>query len=110
MEIGQKWLGSQARWWNTQIKVNQTQVYDHMGCPVVYWSFAVRRVYSLTTPMFLCGRHLRKQPYHPEDAFLRFGDIDLMGRSKPARKILLFPSAERERGGGEGGRAETPRP
>ena len=32
--IWQKRLGSWARWWNTEIKVNPTQVYEHMGHPV----------------------------------------------------------------------------
>ena len=34
MGIWQKRLGSWARVWNTQIKVNPTQVYNHMGRPV----------------------------------------------------------------------------
>ena len=34
MGIWQKWLGSWARWRNTQIKVNQTQVHEQMGHPV----------------------------------------------------------------------------
>ena len=32
--IWQKRLCSWARWWNTQIKVNPTQFYQHMGRPV----------------------------------------------------------------------------
>ena len=31
MGIGQKWLCSWARWWNTQIKVNPTQVSEEMN-------------------------------------------------------------------------------
>ena len=31
MGIWQKWLGSWARWWNTQIKVNPTKVHEQMG-------------------------------------------------------------------------------
>ena len=34
MGVGQKWLGSWARWWNSQIQVNWTQVRDQMGHPV----------------------------------------------------------------------------
>ena len=34
MGIWQKWQGSWARWWNTQIKVNPTQVHEQMGIPV----------------------------------------------------------------------------
>ena len=34
MGIWQKWLGRWARWWNTQIKVNPTQVIDQMNHPV----------------------------------------------------------------------------
>ena len=33
MGIWQKWLGSWARWWNTEIKVNPTQVSAHQGTP-----------------------------------------------------------------------------
>ena len=33
MGIWQKWLVSWARWWNTEIKVNPTQVYEHMVSP-----------------------------------------------------------------------------
>ena len=36
MGIWQKRLGSWARLWNTEIKVNPTQVYEHMGRPVVF--------------------------------------------------------------------------
>ena len=32
--IGQKWQCSWARWWNTQIKVNPTQVHEKMNHPV----------------------------------------------------------------------------
>ena len=35
MGICRKSLASWARWWKTQIKVNQTQVYEQMGHPVV---------------------------------------------------------------------------
>ena len=37
MGIWQKWLGSWARWWNTQIIVNPTQVHEQIqtGHPVV---------------------------------------------------------------------------
>ena len=31
MGIWQKRLGSWARWWITEMKVNPTQVYEHMG-------------------------------------------------------------------------------
>ena len=34
MGIWQKWLDRWARWWNTQIKVNPTQVHGQMGNPV----------------------------------------------------------------------------
>ena len=34
MGILQGRLGRWARWWNTEIKVNPTQVYEHMGRPV----------------------------------------------------------------------------
>ena len=34
MGIWQKRLNSWARWWNTEIKVNRTQVYEHMDRPV----------------------------------------------------------------------------
>ena len=34
MGICQKQLDSWERWWNTEIKVNPTQVYEHMGSPV----------------------------------------------------------------------------
>ena len=34
MGIRQKWRGSWARWWNTQIKVSPTQVHEQMGHPV----------------------------------------------------------------------------
>ena len=34
MGVWQKRLGSWARWWNSQIQVNQTQVRDQMGHPV----------------------------------------------------------------------------
>ena len=34
MGIWQVWLGSLARWWNIQIKVNTTQVHDHQIYPV----------------------------------------------------------------------------
>ena len=34
MGIWQMLLGSWARWWNCQIKVNPTQVYDQLGRPV----------------------------------------------------------------------------
>ena len=34
MGIWQKRLGSWASWWNTEIKVNPTQVYEDMGHPV----------------------------------------------------------------------------
>ena len=33
--IWQKWLCRWARWWNIQIKVNPTQVYDQLGHPVL---------------------------------------------------------------------------
>ena len=36
--IWQKWHGSWAKWWNTQMKVNQTQVYDQMKHPVLVTS------------------------------------------------------------------------
>ena len=32
--IWQKWLGKWEEWRNTQIKINQTQVYDQIGHPV----------------------------------------------------------------------------
>ena len=32
--IWQKWLYSWARWWNTQIKVNLTQVHEQVNHPV----------------------------------------------------------------------------
>ena len=35
MGIWQKCLGSWARWWNTEIKVNPTQVSAHLAHPVV---------------------------------------------------------------------------
>ena len=35
--IWQKRLGSWARWWNREIKVNPTQVYEDMGRPVLYY-------------------------------------------------------------------------
>ena len=34
MGVWQKRLGSWARWWNSQIQVNPTQVRDQMGHPV----------------------------------------------------------------------------
>ena len=34
MGVWQKRLGSWARWWNSQIQVNRTQVRDQMGHPV----------------------------------------------------------------------------
>ena len=34
--IWQKWLCRWARWWNIQIKVNPTQVYDQLGHPVFF--------------------------------------------------------------------------
>ena len=37
MGIWQKQLGSLARWWNTQIKVNPTQVSAHLGHPVLLY-------------------------------------------------------------------------
>ena len=33
--IWQNWLGSRAKYWKPQIKVNQTQVCDQMGHPVI---------------------------------------------------------------------------
>ena len=36
MRIWQKRLGSWASWWNTQIKVNATQMHDQMRHPVCY--------------------------------------------------------------------------
>ena len=44
MGIWQKRLGRWARLWNTQIKVNQTQVHKHVNHPVghSYWSGYVR--------------------------------------------------------------------
>ena len=35
MGFGLKWLGREARWWNTQIKVNPTQVYNPVGRPAL---------------------------------------------------------------------------
>ena len=35
MGVWQKRLGSWARWWNSQIQVNRTQVRDQMGHPVL---------------------------------------------------------------------------
>ena len=32
--IWQMLLGNWAKWWKTQIQVNLTRVYDHMGHPV----------------------------------------------------------------------------
>ena len=34
MGIWQKRLGSWAGWWNTQIKVNPTQIHEQMGRPI----------------------------------------------------------------------------
>ena len=34
MEIWQKRLGKWARWWNTQMKINPTQVHEQMGHPI----------------------------------------------------------------------------
>ena len=34
MEIWQKQLGKWARWWNTQMKINPTQVHEQMGHPI----------------------------------------------------------------------------
>ena len=34
-----KWLGIWAWWWNSQIKVNPTMVYDHLGHPVLYCDY-----------------------------------------------------------------------
>ena len=45
---------------------------------------------------------IRKTPSH--------GDIDLMGRSRPARKILLFPRAGEARRERRAGKGEGPRP
>ena len=43
MGIWQKRLGSRARWWNTQIKVNPTQVHEQMGHPVLAHLIVVHR-------------------------------------------------------------------
>ena len=53
--ICQKLLGSWAKWWNTQIKVNQTQVYDQMGHPVMIpvIDAQVKKCYSLVVKF--CG-------------------------------------------------------
>ena len=40
--IWQKRLGSWARWWNTEIKVNPTQVYEHMGRLVLISALILR--------------------------------------------------------------------
>ena len=42
MGVWQKRLGSWARWWNSQIQVNRTQVCDQMGHPVEYRDFFIR--------------------------------------------------------------------
>ena len=49
MGIWQKWLGRWARWWNTQIKVNPTQVHEQMGHPA----------YLYTTLYYIPGSCLR---------------------------------------------------
>ena len=43
MGIWQKGLGSYAIWWNTEIKVSPTQVYEQMGHPVVFLILPERR-------------------------------------------------------------------
>ena len=49
MGIWQKRLGSWARWWNTEIKVNPTQVSAHLGHPVpISLSFSPRLTNSFT--------------------------------------------------------------
>ena len=47
MGIWQKRLGSWARWWNTEIKVNPTQVSAHLGHPVDSWQHFISDVIPL---------------------------------------------------------------
>ena len=50
MGVWQKRLGSWARWWNSQIQVNRTQVLDQIGHPL-QWQSKMRQVceYYITT-------------------------------------------------------------
>ena len=53
--IWQKQLGSWASWWNTEIKVNPTQVRQEMGHPVCTYSIS-NPSYTLTNLEFGASR------------------------------------------------------
>ena len=46
LEVWQKWLWSWAEWWSLEIKVNPTQVYDHLPNPVHLCLSVVRLWYT----------------------------------------------------------------
>ena len=56
MGIWQKWLGRWARWWNTQIKFNQTQVHDQMNHPVYLQVHKNRSCEPLTSLSVIVAR------------------------------------------------------
>ena len=57
MGIWQKWLGNWAMWWDSQIKVNLTQVYDHLGHPVLMHTFK----YEVHVGWIACRLDMEKQ-------------------------------------------------